>query len=148
MAACTELLDHGVRVDQVHQRLYQSEPARRIKLLGAMLGTLELFDDDRLAVLHITQAMFRQCGATPHDTEDLINEPQLIGSVNVTALLVEEDDGRIRLSVRSKHDVDVAAVARSFGGGGHAKAAGARSVRPLAETRQEVITAMRKVMAG
>jgi len=145
LAACGELADRGVRPDVLHQRLYQSDPAERLRLLGEMLGTLELHVDGRVAVLHITGEMFRRSGANHHDTEDLINVPQQIASVNVTALLVEEDDGRIRLSLRSKRDVDVARIAELFGGGGHARAAGARRAMPLADFKRDVI---REVLAA
>jgi phosphoesterase RecJ-like protein len=89
--------------------------------------------------------MFRRSGANHHDTEDLINVPQQIASVNVTALLVEEDDGRIRLSLRSKRDVDVSRIAGLFGGGGHARAAGARRAMPLVDFKRDVI---REVLAA
>ena len=145
LAACGELVERGVRPDVLHQRLYQSEPAERLRLLGEMLGTLELHADGRVAVLHITGEMFRRSGANHHDTEDLINVAQQIGSVNVTALLVEEDDGRIRLSLRSKRDVDVARIAGLFGGGGHARAAGARRAMPLEDFKRDVI---REVLAA
>ena len=141
MGACTELLARGVHADRLHQRLYQSEPACRLRLLGAMLNTLELHGEGRLAVLHLTRAMFTACGASPLDTEDLINEPQAISTVLVTALLVEEDDGRIRLSLRSKNNVDVSVIATRFGGGGHQKAAGARVAKPLDAFKQEVTDA-------
>jgi len=145
LAACGELTDRGIRPDVLHQRLYQSEPAERLRLLGEMLGTLELHADGRVAVLHISNEMFRRSGANHHDTEDLINVPQQIASVNVTALLVEEEDGRIRLSLRSKRDVDVARIAAIFGGGGHARAAGARRAMPLMDFKRDVT---REVLAA
>lgn len=142
LASCAELVSRGVRPDELHQKLYQAEPAGRLRLLGAMLETMELHADGRFACLALPAEAFRRCGATPMDTEDLINEPQRIGSVVVTALFVEEDDGRVRLSLRSKRDVDVAAIAQSFGGGGHTRAAGARASLPLDEFKRQITAAV------
>jgi phosphoesterase RecJ-like protein len=101
-----------------------------------------------VAVLSLTKAMFDESGATPAESEELVNEPMETGSVVVTVLLTDMAEGPIRVSLRSKApemcgcDVDVAEIARSFGGGGHRRAAGARIAGPLEDIRSKVVTAV------
>jgi bifunctional oligoribonuclease and PAP phosphatase NrnA len=84
--------------------------------------------------------MLNRCGATREMTEELINEPQRIGSVIACVLIVEPvGDGPVRVSFRSKHGLDVAALAARFGGGGHERAAGARIAGTFASVAQQVI---------
>lgn len=137
---------HGVRPNELYQQLYMNESPNRARLLGGMLGSLQMHAGDRLAVCAITREMFAASGAQYWETEDLINEPMRIGSVRVTVLLIEEPDGKVRMSLRSKDSVDVAAIARQFGGGGHHKAAGARTPGPLETTRSAVIAAVTQAL--
>ncbi len=141
--AAAGLIDaHGVQPDRLYQQLYLSESPARLRLLAELLGSLELHAGGRLAACHVTREMFERTGAHYWETEDLINEPQRIGCVRVTVLLIEEPDGKVRMSLRSKDDVNVATIAEQFGGGGHQRAAGARAAGPLVETKKKVVAAI------
>jgi phosphoesterase RecJ-like protein len=133
---------YGVRPHELYEKMYMQESPGRARLLGAMLSSLELHADDQLAACTITQETFTRCGAQYWETEDLINEPMRIGSVRVTALFIEEPDGKVRVSLRSKDTVNVAAVAEAFGGGGHERAAGARMAGPLEAAKAAVTAAV------
>ena len=139
LEAAAALVRSGIEPHELYLRVYQSERAPKVRLLGAALGTLELFDGGRVASMHLTQVEFERCGARPADTEGAINEPLRIGSVEVSVLFVEAGDGLIRTSFRSKCDTDVAAIAASFGGGGHVNASGARVPGTLAEVKNRVL---------
>ncbi len=139
---------YGVRPSELYQQLYMNESPNRSRLLGGMLASLAMHADNHLAVCAITREMFAGSGAQYWETEDLINEPMRIGSVRVTALLIEEPDGKVRLSLRSKDSTNVAAIANQFGGGGHERAAGARTVGPLEATKARVIAAVLKAFEG
>ncbi len=146
-SAAARLLDLGVRPDVLHARLYASFRAARLRLTALALSTLELPAGGRLAVMSLTQEMFRQAGAEPGDSEDLVNEPLSAEGVVASVLLVEQPDRRVRVNFRSKSpevagcDIDVAAVARGFGGGGHRRAAGATLDGPLDSARKVVAAA-------
>lgn len=143
LAAAARLVEAGARPNELYERLYLNEPLPRARLSGAALSSFELHADDRLAVIRLTRDMMSACGANSEMTEDLINEPQRVGSVIAAVLLVEPaDDGPVRVSFRSKRAVDVAAVAARFGGGGHKRAAGARIAGRLDEVSDRVIEAM------
>jgi len=90
---------------------------------------------------------FDQTGANVPDTENLINMPLQVRTVEVSLLMVEpRDDGPIRISLRSKGQVDVARFAEQFGGGGHARAAGLKLGMPFDEAHDRVVMAMTQKM--
>ena len=106
------------------------------------LDTLQLYADDQLAVMQITNEMLARSGAKRTHIENIVNEPHQIGTVNAVLLLVELKDGSTRCSLRSKRLLDVDAIARRFGGGGHARAAGLTIKEPLPDARGKIIDAM------
>ena len=147
------LIEAGVDHAALHRRLEQTDRAEKIALLGRALASLRLLNGGKAAVITLTRDDFAQTGATEDETERLIDTPQQIASVEVICLLTEREvpgheaaGHHTRLSLRSKPPLDpraepvnVAEIARRFGGGGHAQAAGARVDRPLAEVEAEVI---------
>jgi phosphoesterase RecJ-like protein len=139
LRAAARLIEAGLRPDEIYQQLYLADSPARIRLLGKVIETLELHADGALATVHITRAMLDATGATPAESEDMVNEPQRIASVNVCALFVERDDGVVKASLRSKRDIDVAAVASSMGGGGHQRAAGLRRQGTLDEVKAHAL---------
>ncbi len=148
LAAAAELTARGVLPHELHQQLFQKESEARIRLFGAALQTMELSGKGQLAVLRLSKDTMAKAGATQADTEDIVNEPLRIGSVVASVLLVESDNNLIRASFRSKPpsedsgsipDVDVAEIAREFGGGGHKRAAGARIEGSIEDVRQRVL---------
>lgn len=145
LAAAGDLAARGAKPHELFESLFQQDPPGRVRLLGVALNSLALCADARLAVMTLTPSDFREADATPADTEDIVNEPLRITSVAVSVLLVEQGDGIIRVSLRSKPptrkgdpDVDVAAIAQTFGGGGHQRAAGARMTGSLSDIRGEI----------
>ncbi|UCD48847.1 MAG: bifunctional oligoribonuclease/PAP phosphatase NrnA [Phycisphaerales bacterium] len=134
--SAAELIDLGVKPAQVYDKLYHNFSYPRFQLMLRMLDRLELLLDGRYAVQHILQEDFARAGATYQDTENLINECHRIGSVIVSALLVELHDGRVRCSLRSRGAIDVSEIAAKFGGGGHKMAAGTFLPGPIAHAKQ------------
>ncbi len=145
LAAAAELLRLGARPHILYESLFQQDSAPRVRLLGAALGSLELLSEGQLALMTLDRGAFASVGATPADTEDIINEPLRIAGVRVSALLVEAGDGVIRVSLRSRatesgDDVDVSAVAQFLGGGGHRHAAGAKVSGTLRGVRELLLS--------
>lgn len=146
-AAAHLIEQYGVQPDLLYRQLYLQESVSRMRLLAELLGSLEMYEDGQLVVCTVTQEMFARSGAKYSETEDLINELQRIGSVRVAALLVEDPDGKTRMSLRSKDSVNVAAIAQRFGGGGHERAAGARTASDPATLKAQVIEAVGKELS-
>jgi phosphoesterase RecJ-like protein len=156
LAAASELVACGVRPYELYESLFLRESAARVRLQSAAIASLELLAEDRAAVMTLTRRAIADAGATVADTEDIVNEPLRIASVLVSVLLVEHDDEVIRASFRSKPpvgtrsgstrttppDIDVAALAQTFGGGGHRRASGARISGPLPEIRRRIVESL------
>jgi bifunctional oligoribonuclease and PAP phosphatase NrnA len=147
MRIAADLIEAGVRPDELYQRLFLQDPPERLQLLAQTLQTLELHADARIAVMHVTRAMLERTGAKRWQIENFVNEPMRIGSVQAGILLVEQEDGDTRCSLRSKAAIDVNSVAALFGGGGHARAAGAMLHMPMNQAKEKLITAVRNALA-
>ena len=149
MRLAATLMEAGVDTDQLYQHLYQSERPQRVALQTRAMGSLELLADYRLAVMTVTKADFELTGAGVPATENLINIPLQIATVEAALLFTEPlDDGPVRVSLRSKGQIDVAKFAEQFGGGGHARAAGLKLQTTLRDAHDHVVAAMIKAMRG
>lgn len=135
-----ELIRAGASPSEIYSRLYQNMSPARMQLMIRMLNSMELLNDNQIAFQNIMRSDFDETGATGPDTENLIDECQRIGTVEMAALFVELADGGFRCSLRSKGKVDVQAIAKSYGGGGHKMASGVTLPGPL-EKAKEMISA-------
>lgn len=145
MRLAAMLMEAGVDTDRMYQLLYQNERAERVALQARAMQSMELLARNRLAVMMIRKSDFDETKASMPDTENLINVPLQIASVEVSILLVEpKETGPIRVSLRSKGSVDVARFAEQFGGGGHARAAGLKLEGDLGAGRDRVVQAILK----
>jgi phosphoesterase RecJ-like protein len=143
------LMEAGVETDRMYQALYQNERAERVALHTRGQQSLDLLEDGRLAVITLRKRDFDETNAGVLDTENLINVPLQIRTVEVSMLVVEPKDGGgpagspVRVSLRSKGNVDVARFAETLGGGGHARASGLKlDGLPLEQARDRVVHAM------
>lgn len=141
-----ELVAVGVHPNEVYRRLYQSFSPARLALMTRMLEHLELHHNGRIATQYILRKDFDETGASGADTENLIDECQRIGTVEVAILLVELADGKYRCSLRSKGGVDVRAVTQAYGGGGHTLAAGVTLPGPLDTALGQLVADVRRQM--
>ncbi len=124
MASC--LLAAGVDRDDLLSRIYQSYGKNRVRLIGYLLYEKLRLCPDGLAYMIFTREEQLAFDYHEGDAEGIVNMPLAVGSVRMSMLL-SEDDGFFRVSIRSKEGVSANACARAaFGGGGHERAAGGR----------------------
>ena len=102
--------------------------------------------DGRLLSTHVTQQDFAETGAKTTDTEDAINTLHTVEGSEVVVLFVELEDELTKVSLRSRTEFDVQAIAAQFGGGGHRKAAGVTFSGTLAKAQQSVLDAIRTAL--
>lgn len=145
--AAADLIAQGVHPARTFNALYQTATPAKLKLFGRAMGGLQLRDAGRFAYVSVTQADLAACGATPEDLDELVEEPRKLKGVEVAALFSETADGRAKVSLRSRERVDVNAVCRQFGGGGHRLASGAKVAQPLAVFIAQVEAAVLTQMA-
>ena len=140
--AAATLVRDGAQPELVSQWLHESRPEASLRLLGAMLQSLELHDHGRVATAVISEEMFARCGAAPGDTEGLVDYPRSIAGVEAVALFRQTGADRYKVSLRSRGEVDVEQLARRHGGGGHKNAAGFQAEGELGALRQSVTAAL------
>lgn len=132
MEAAAEILRRGnFRPNEVAEKVFSNQTQNQLKLLSRALGTIELFENNQIAVMTVTKAMLDDTGTTNADTNGFVNYPLSISGIKAAVLLKDLDEDGIKMSLRSKSDVDVNIWARELGGGGHKKAAGAWHKGPL-----------------
>ena len=143
--AAATMVGLGASPEQVSQWLYETRPEASIRLLGRMLPTLELHADGRIATALLTAEMYEEVGAVPSDGEGLIDVPRSIGGVDTVALLRDDSENTVKISLRSRGEsADVESVARRHGGGGHRNAAGCRLTGTLEDLRLQIAEELEK----
>ena len=146
--AAATLVAAGARPQAIAEGLWENNPARVVRLTASVLATLELLAGGRLAVITCDRAMLDAAGAKQEDTENLINIPRAIAGVRVAVFFKAFKDGVVRASMRSRGDLDVQAVARTFGGGGHRNAAGCSLEGSLQHARATLTEALLPVVGS
>ncbi len=144
-----DLIRRGLDVGAINSSTYDNHPYRRVELMRALLNTLELSDDGRVAHWQMLDKTRADLDLQPEDSEGLIDIIRAIRGVELAVFFEELPDGKIRVSMRSKDKrVDVSDIAQKFGGGGHALAAGIRMPGPVADAKSKVLAAIHARIAA
>jgi phosphoesterase RecJ-like protein len=133
-----EMVDKGVSPWDVASGLYESQGAERLRLLALALATLTVSTCGRYASVTVTAEMYDQIGAGAELTDGFVNYPRSIRGVEVAIFFRQVAASSFKVGMRSKGKVDVGALARELGGGGHHNAAGALLDGSLDEIRKAV----------
>ena len=133
---CRQCMEAGVSPPTVARSIFDSNNLGRLKLFGAVLSRMQLNGSGRIATVFVDEQLVRDCGGTYEDTEGLINLPLTVKEILAVVFFKENGPGDWRVSLRSKGDIDVNAIAKEFGGGGHKNASGcgARGELPALKT--------------
>jgi phosphoesterase RecJ-like protein len=130
----SELIEAGVDAGAMFRRIYEGIPRAKLALLCRALGSLQLYSDGRLAVASLSAEDFAETGAEESHSEGVIDNLRALDGVKVALLIRELSNGNHKVSLRATdNDVDVSAIARTHGGGGHRRAAGFTSDLGTAE---------------
>lgn len=144
LQAATRLVDQGVQPHLLYKELYERSTLARLKLHSVALSRVTLSCDSKVAHTLITRQDFVDTGAVPTDTEELVNQCLTIEGTQAAFILVEQVDGRVKGSLRSRSTVSVAAIAEQFGGGGHRQAAGVMLPGPILAAQEVLLKAFEK----
>lgn len=146
-ALCGELAALGANPTLLYEKLYETAPISRMKLTGLALERLQLRGGGRVAYTEIFLKDYAATGSVPGDTEDLITFARCIDGVEVALVFIEQPGGGTKVSFRSR-SLDVSKLAERYGGGGHKLASGARTNRPLPESRDDILAAIAVALDG
>ncbi|MBG7607525.1 MAG: bifunctional oligoribonuclease/PAP phosphatase NrnA [Verrucomicrobia bacterium] len=142
-----DLIRRGLDVGKINADTYDNHPYRRLELMRALLNSLEISEDGRLAHWELLGKTCEELSLQPDDSEGLIDLIRGVKGVLVAAFFEELEGGKIRVSMRSKDKgVNVCDVATQFGGGGHALAAGIRMAGPIADAKNKVLAALESTL--
>jgi phosphoesterase RecJ-like protein len=148
---CRRCVEAGLDPTAVSRAIYDNNNLGRVRIWGAVLNDMRLSADGRVATLSMDRALAARCGATYDDTEGLINFPLTVKEIQAVAFFKESGPGDWRISMRSKGAVNVNAIAKEFGGGGHVNAAGCGATGELAHLmplfEQKLVDAVNRARA-
>ena len=138
-----DLLERGLNPEQIYSEVYASVPEGRPRLFGEALQTLVVEPELGLAWITVPPGALERHGLTADDLDGVVEFPRSIAGVRMALMFREIQRGRVKVSLRSIGDVDVAEFAKHFGGGGHKKASGLSVKGSLAEVQAAVLVAAR-----
>jgi phosphoesterase RecJ-like protein len=146
LRVASELVAYGVIASQVSEFIWFTDPEARIKLLGDVLGTINIYD--KISIMTITNAMLKKHGAKEEDTEEFIDYGLSIKGIETAAIIKERANGMLKVSLRSKNNVPVQELAAKYGGGGHRTASGFTIKRDIESFKDELKKELEKLVAN
>ncbi|HEY8257662.1 MAG TPA: bifunctional oligoribonuclease/PAP phosphatase NrnA [Gemmatimonadales bacterium] len=138
-----ELLEAGVDPEEIYLEVYARAPEGRPRLLAEALQTLVVEHEWGLAWVTVPPGAIERYGVSTDDLDGVVEFPRSIEGIRMALLFREMSQGRIKVSLRSVGNVDVASFANRFGGGGHTKAAGIAMSGSLSEVQATILAAAR-----
>lgn len=136
------LLEKGVSSSKIIDGTFFEKSFLQTQLLGRCLTESVLYLDDKVIVSVVPLAMKKLYGAVSSDFDGVIDNLRVTRGVEVAVLITEEEEAKAKVSMRSNHEVNVSAIAQSFGGGGHVKAAGCTMAGTTDEILEKVLAAV------
>jgi len=148
LRVAAELLETGLDPERMYLDVYANAPEGRPRLYAEALQTLVVEQEHGLAWVTVPPGALERLGVSADDLDGVVEFPRSIAGVRMALLFREIAAGRIKVSLRSVGDVDVAAFARPFGGGGHTKAAGLSIEGSMGQVQGTVLEAARNYLGG
>jgi len=136
------LVDAHANPTAIYRELFEQDSIARLNLVGRTLAGARVSHGGRVIVSTVRQSDIKEVQAVPSDTEDLVNMTLAVKGTELAVILIEQPDGKIKTSFRSRCHVDCNTLAAGFGGGGHKAAAGAILPGPFDTARQQVLAAV------
>jgi phosphoesterase RecJ-like protein len=146
MRAVLKLMEAGAQLPKITDHVFNQRPFSDICLWAKALSGVQL--DGRILWSQITRTMRRECAFSAKGDAGIVNFLSTTAEADVAIVFIEEDDGRIKVEMRSVPGVDVSAVAKSLDGGGHPQAAGCTLDGNLNEAREKVLAAVSEAVEG
>lgn len=119
-----EMMEYGVKPWQISQRFLDGCSMSRLRLLGMALSAIEFHHEGQIGIMTINLEMFKKADAHWVDSERFVDYPRSVHGVEIAVLIRQTGDNDYKFSLRSNDKINVALLAKRFGGGGHARAAG------------------------
>ncbi len=145
---CREAIESGVDPVEVARNVYDSNNMGRLKLFGSVLSAMQIDATGRIAIVYLDHEMARAAGGTYDDTEGLINLPLTVKEIQAVVFFKQVEGEQYRVSMRSKDDIDISAIAKEFDGGGHKNAAGCTVSGPIDGLQKTFVEKIERAIDG
>jgi bifunctional oligoribonuclease and PAP phosphatase NrnA len=143
-----KLASLGADPGHIANMVYKSRPLTTLKLQALSIATMQVDMDGRLAWAKVTRRMLHEAGAVMAESEGIIDTLNSIAGLDLAIIFKEVGRRLTKISVRSRGDIDAAALCGRFGGGGHLRAAGAEVQLPMEEAVPTVLAAAKEAITG
>ncbi len=130
----SRLVEKGVVPFEIYEQIYEQNSLSSFELRGLILSTMDVYHDGKMIAMKLTREMLEKTGASFSEGEPAINLPLMVKGVVASVLVKQDIDGPVKVSMRTKGDLDVAEIAMAHGGGGHKNAAGYKSKHSFEDT--------------
>ncbi|MCR4434588.1 MAG: bifunctional oligoribonuclease/PAP phosphatase NrnA [Clostridiales bacterium] len=141
-----DLVNNGVNVSDINQKIFESVSLQKVKLMGMAINSMELFENNKIAFITLTDEMVRKAGAKEEDCDGIVNLGRNIYSVEVAAMLRMKGTDLIKVNLRSKNYVDVSAIAGMYSGGGHKRAAGCIVTGKIEDLKEKLLEDIKEAL--
>lgn len=145
-AIAGQLLAAGLDPEEIYRRVYASVPVGKLQLLREALATLDVDAERGISWISVGAGAMERFDVRGEDLDGIVEHPRSIAGTRLALFFRDLGHGKVKVSFRSTGAVDVNALARQFGGGGHAKASGALVAGGLEEVRTRVVEAARQYL--
>ena len=135
----SELMKIGVNNNKIVNDFFKTKSYERMRVLGKALSEMVFVEEKKLMYFYLSYESLKSLNAIKDDTEGIVEELVNYSGSEVSLFLRQEENGKIKGSLRSKHSIDVNRIAGIFGGGGHIKAAGFTTELPVEEIIKIVV---------
>jgi len=142
----SDLLKRDIKPDILNSLVYEQESIETFHLLGEAMANLKNSEDGKIIWASVTKEMLLKTGAIEENADIIIEEMRLVKGAKVFLSFRESDEGRIKVSLRSKEGFPVDQIAHIFGGGGHPAASGCRLKATLKKAEEMVVNEIKKLM--
>jgi len=145
---CRQALEAGVDPVRLSRQLFDSNTIGRLRMFGAVTQAMELDPTGRIAVLYLDHAIATATRGDYDDTDGLINQPLTVKEVQAVVFFKHVEGNQYRVSMRSKGAVDIGAIAKTYGGGGHKNAAGCTAAGAIDALRKMFVEQIERAIDG
>lgn len=141
LKAASELLRHGGNLNLINKWIIKNKTFNALKLWGVALSRLDKHENSQMIYTYITREDLKKLNASESEAEGIANFLNNLEEAKISLIVRETEDGKIKASFRTtQNNVDVAAMAKKFGGGGHKKAAGFIVDGDIKEVLEQILT--------
>jgi len=141
-----EVIDAGASTSEIDREFFETKTKTYAALEKLALDTLKMYFNEKCAVMTVTQDMFLKSGSNAGECDKIAALPRQIEGVLIGATIREQEDGSVKISVRTHPPIDAAALCRKMGGGGHIRAAGCKIEAGIDEATEILLTNIKEAL--